>query len=233
MMSNDSIQRRTIDWARRRIAGKWRPYVVASMGRAGSTLVFEALVKGLAMQRFGPLGNRYGVRRIVQSWAFDLGKTNLIGGVVYKTHDFPSTTLAAADPKIVYVFGMASTAAVSVFSCLERYGPSWTDRHLAHLRANGPLEQIWTSDILRIEDQIEAWTNLQNMDVMAVRYESLWDHEKTISDFVEFSISLPARRERLTANAASDMVKRAADLYGPIDDRIAALPDVFYPPLVA
>jgi hypothetical protein len=227
------MQRGAIDWARARMAGRRPPYLVASMGRSGSTIVFEALVNGLALQRFGFLKDHLRLTRVVQSWAFDLPKAKLIGGVVYKTHDFPTQDLCIARPKIVYVFGTASVAAVSVYSCLERYGRAWIDRHFDHLRADGPFEEMWSRDVLRFGDQLEAWINVQGLDVLSVRYESLWDHEMAISDFVGFPVKLPPRRQRFTTAKETDVMVRATDLYSSLDARIEALPDVFRPPLTS
>lgn len=202
------------------------------MGRSGSTVIFDALVEGVTLQRFGKAGCGLNFTRLVRSWAFDLEQTPLIGGVVYKTHDFPVPELATSKPKIVYVFGSASQAAVSVHSCLDRYGREWVDLHMNHLRAKGRFEDMWTADILRFEDQINAWTQVAGLDVLAIRYETMWDHERTVSDFLGFRVVLPPRRKRLTASADPEIIYKAQSLYRALDERIAALPDVFQPPLV-
>lgn len=232
MTSRQSSKRRAVDWVRKGLAGARPPVVVASMGRAGSTLVFDALVEGMALRRFGRAGQRLGLERLVRSWAFDLTQTPLIGGVVYKTHDFPPPGLAQHNPKIVYVFGSASQAAVSVHSCVDRYGRAWVDQHFRHLRARGRFEDMWTQDVLRFEDQIDAWTQVADLDVLAVKFDALWDHERTMSDFLGVRVKLPPRRDRLAASADADVMARARSLYAALDARIAALPDVFRPPVI-
>ena len=224
------IAGRYIDKLRSLLSGQWPAFVVASMGRAGSMVVYKALVTGLSSRRFGLLGPN--LVHFVKGHAWDLSATDLIGGVVYKTHGFPDGLKPKWPIKIIFTFGSASDSAVSLYLCLERYGRKWIEDHLKHLRADGPFEDIFQRDVLRFEEQIKSWSSVTDLDVLAVRYETLWDHVDTLSDFVGFPVSLPPRRARLATTADPEIVRRAQALYGELDTQIAALPDVFRPPLL-
>ncbi len=66
------------------IPTRYDSIVVASMGRSGSTLVYDALCEGSAAARFGPLKD-FG-RKIVRDVAWGLSGHSFAPGVVYRTH---------------------------------------------------------------------------------------------------------------------------------------------------
>lgn len=218
-----------LDATRRLMSGSWPAYLIASPGRSGSTVIYDALASGLARQRLGWSGPTFD--RFFSSRAWDLASATLIGGIVYKTHDFPYRFEPIGPVKTVFVFGSAAEAAVSVHLCLGKYGRPWVDQHLMHLGATGPFEEILNRDVLRLEEQVAAWSAVKGLDVLAIRYEALWDHQDTLSAFVGFPVELPRRHERDAVTADPNVLDRAGNLYQALDDRIARLPDVFHPPL--
>lgn len=207
--------------------------VVSSMGRAGSTMVYDALVEGMTRKHFGSLvGSLVPARNsFVGRTAWDLSTTTLIGGTVYKTHDHPDSVAPERPAKFVFTFCAASDSVVSVHLCSQRYGREWTESHLEHMGADGPFEDIFERDVLRLAEQVEKWSSATHLDVLAIRYEALWNHVDILSEFVGFPVSLPPFRGRRAANADPRIVHRARALYREVDSAIAALPDVFYPPL--
>ncbi len=231
MSERRSLVAAPLDATRRLISGSWPAYLVASPGRSGSTVVYDALAAGMARQRLGRSGPT--LDRFYSSRAWDLGAANLIGGIVYKTHDFPHRFRPRRPVKTVFVFGSAAESAVSVHLCLGRYGRPWVDQHLLHLGASGPFEELLDRDILRLEEQMAAWSAVEGLDVLAIRYEALWDHQNTLSDYVGFPVALPPQRKRGAVNADPEVIDRARALYHRLDDQIASLPDVFRPPLRA
>ena len=204
-------------------------FVVASMGRAGSGLLRRALVNGVSRKRFGTLGPK--LRKFVTTQEMDLSAFKLAGGVIYKTHNFPYDFRPTRPTKIIFIFGSASDAAVSVYLCMERKGRQWIDRHFEHLQADGPFEEMFERDVLRFEEQIESWSSVSDLDVLAIRYETLWNNIDIISDYAGFPVLLPPKRERQAKAANPEIIRRAQALYGELDAQIVALPDVFRPPL--
>lgn len=196
--------------------------LVASMGRSGSTLVYDSIVEGYANARHARLG-QIGVR-VVKSQAWDLRSDQLLPGVVYKTHDFPSYLQQASGIKAVFCFGSAIDAAVSVLSCLDRYGADWVERHLLHLRASGGLEDLFHRDALRFGEQLDEWFSETRFPVLRLKYDEIWQHEAEISDFLGFRIQLPERKERSSALSDIEKLGRLKSVFCDLDSKIHQLP---------
>lgn len=194
------------------------------MGRAGSTLVHDALCSALAAVRF-PYAQRMG-RQIVRGYAWSLGDTQLRNGVVYKTHALARELPSDSKARVIFLYGKASDTVVSVLSCKERYGAGWIDAHFEHMRARGPLEELTTKDVLRLEEQLDGWLSARGHPVLGLRYETLWDNVGILSAFVGFPVTLPPKMPRASTHtieeAAQSVVVRS---YAALDERIDALPD--------
>ena len=163
--------------------------MVASMGRSGSTLVHHAVVAGIAEARFGPIW-RLGEESVrVEAWKPE--HTEFRAGVVYKTHALPGSLPHDAEVRVIFVFGTASTAVLSVLSCVERISPEWVCLHFDHMNAQGTLIELPTRDVLRLEEQIDSWHTPGPQDVLAVKYDALWTNVDAISAFVRFEVRLP------------------------------------------
>jgi hypothetical protein len=206
------------------LPSRYAPIVVASMGRAGSTLVHDSLCSGMAAARF-PYAQGIGIR-IVRDYAWNLGEVRLYNGVVYKTHALAQELPPDSKARVVFLYGRASNAVLSVLSCNERYGSEWIEAHFEHLRAQGSLEELPTKDVLRIEEQVNGWLSGTRQPVLGLRYETLWDHIGVLSDFAGFPVTLPQRRPRSGAlsvgEATRNVVMRS---YASLDERINKLPD--------
>lgn len=179
--------------------------VVASPGRSGSTVIFEALVAGMAKKRFG-LSHRY-LKGLVRCDAWRLSSCILRAGYVYKTHDLPSKNLWLSNTKTVFVFGDVVDTVTSVISCQERFGREWVEEHLKHLNASGEMSDILDKDILRISEQLGFWFEADNLDLMLVHYEAIWEpgFNETLSKFVGFKAELPEFRGRSEKAELSDL----------------------------
>ena len=187
------------------------PIIVASMGRSGSTLVHEALSEGLAAARFGPLKNLG--RKIVKDVAWDLSGEHFAPGVAYKTHALASELPRDCNTRVVFVFGSASEAALSVLS-------------FAHMRACGSFEELGERDVLRFEEQIDGWLGIDHVKILGLRYEAIWDNVDELSCFVGFSVALPERRPRVSRqNMDATTAEKFAATYRTLDKKIAALAD--------
>lgn len=204
-----------------------QPVVVASMGRSGSTLVYNALVEGVARARFGLFASR--LAGVVRDVAWDFSSQPFANGRIYKTHGFPDGLTAGDRPRVVFLFGSASDAARSVLHCDITYGRAWIEEHFVHLTATGTIKELPKRDVLRFGEQLDAWLGCEAVPVLALRYEDLWvsGADALLSRFAGYPVSLPARRAR--ASAASDrgvLDAQIAETYAPLDQRIAALPAV-------
>ena len=219
-----SAQRRIESLLRRGLPSRYPPIVVASFGRAGSTMVHDSLCRAMAMARFWrPQGLGH---RIVSDYAWDLRDTRLHNGVVYKTHALAHELPVSSRARVIFLFGLASDTVISVLSCRQRYGREWIQAHFEHMRASGTLADLPERDVLRLEEQLDGWLSETRHPVLALRYETLWDHIGVLSDFVGFPVTLPRRRPRESAVAIGDAtVEVVHRTYAALDERITALPD--------
>ena len=200
------------------------PVVVASMGRSGSTLIWDALRRAIAVARFpGPL-QAQGLR-LVSDQAWDLDRIRFARGVVYKTHGLASELPENHGVKVIFLFGSATDAALSVRACRDRYGARWIKQHFEHLRAAGPFEDLGARDVLRFGEQLDGWIGKTGTPRMILHYDAVWDHVQTLSDFVGVPVRLPPRHPRSSASVAdSETRARFAEAYETLDARIAAMP---------
>ena len=208
------------------------PIVVASMGRSGSTLVYDALRSAVGDERFGWLGHDR-ARATVTAMAFGPATTRFENGVVYKTHALPAefddvAGSALAEARFVFVFGPPSDAVISFLTLGERYSARWVRAHLHNLRATDDASEILDRDVLGLQRQLECWARVTHREVLCLEYDALWDEQSTLSDFLDLEIELPPRRDRLSTDlVAADQVALARRRYARGDAAVAALPGAF------
>ena len=195
--------------------------IVASYGRSGSTLLYRAVIEAMCAARFG----KY--RNFVAEESWTLGDKPLRSGLVYKTHDYPTVLAGRNDLRTLFVFGSARDAVLSVIEQEEKEGHAWIDEHLEHLKAQGPMADILERDILGIGSQLSAWAGFAESPVLCLRYEALWDAEERIREFTGLPVVLPPRRARSEKSVPEEVRASVERVYGPLDERIDQLPDVF------
>lgn len=200
------------------------PVVVASMGRSGSTLVCKALRQAFSVKRFPASVKDLGLR-VVTDTAWDLSEKSFRKGVVYKTHglaeEFPVTSKA----KVIFLFGCASDAALSVLSCHESKGEKWIEEHFEHLRARGTFAELSQRDVLRFEEQIDGWMGLKGTERLILHYDALWDHEDTLAKFVGAPVALPVRQARKGPSAVDKNTRSQFEAtYAALDAKIKSMP---------
>ncbi len=203
------------------------PIIVASMGRSGSTLVYEALCEGMLRARFRFAHER--LRGLVRDTAWNLAEANFRNGRIYKTHDFARHLNANPKLKAVFLFGSASAAARSVINCRSTYGDNWIASHFRHLAAKGELSEVPHKDVLRFQEQLDSWLENDRVPTLSLRYEDLWLPESLaeLSKFVGFEVKFPARRARESSQAnLGDSEGEIQRTYHQLDQRILSLPSI-------
>ena len=205
------------------LGSKYPPIIVASMGRSGSTLVYDAVRHSFAERWSKPLSGV--VARIMSDAAWDLRHITFRNGVVYKTHGLAHELPACSNAKVIFLFGPASDSALSVLACREKYGEEWIADHLEHLRANGDFEEIGEKDVLRFADQLDSWMGNHDSKRLILHYDAIWDHQELISEFCGFPVNLPARRPRSGVTNADEATRKKFEAtYSELDQRIESLP---------
>lgn len=185
-------------------------------------MLWNALVKGRAQDLLGSYhpSDRGRIGRM----AWDLAGRRFERGTVCKTHDFPHALSLDRPLRIVFLYGRPSDVVLSVLRCHREMGAAWIEDHLRHMHANGRFEEIIDQDMLRLEEQIEAWLSLRGADVLSLNYDGLWEHGHMLDSFVGFPVTLPGRIERQFDDIAGETVRRVRDRYADLDRKIAMLP---------
>lgn len=204
-------------------AARTPPILCASIGRVGSTLSWDALIRSRARALLGAYHPTDWRRVSAMRW--NLKGARLASGRVYKTHDFPYDLALGRPMRILFLFGRPSDVVLSVLRCRVTEGEAWIAEHLRHMHGHEGLDGILDRDVLRIEEQIDAWLALRGGDVLSLKYDALWTQRDVLSDFVGFDVALPARVERDIADLDPDLVMRVRASYAALDAKVAALPD--------
>lgn len=199
--------------------------VVASFGRAGSTLIYDAATDAMANAQYGRC-NRL-TRRLSQDDEFDLPPTKFHAGVVYKTHDHATFLDTSKGVRSIFLFGSALDAALSVHEQKDLRGEDWVKSHFQHLRRPYRYDDLFKEDVLGFRDQCISWMGYDKAPVLCLRYEDLWDNVDQISEFCGTEITLPERRARKQKDVPSENLRAAQQVYGSVDDALARLPGAF------
>lgn len=203
-----------------------RPVLVASMSRSGSTLLHKSVVTAWAERRFGRHAGR--MRPFIDEAAWRLDETPLVGGVVYKTHDLPDGLPRETRPRVLFTYRRASDVAISIVGCSERFGPKWFKKMRSNLRGHGELGELLEADTFGLGLQVDEWSKAEGVDVLGLRYESLWSRAAEIEAFLGFPVTLPPRRSS-PKHAPPDpaLTEKLRATYAELDRRIEAMPDMF------
>ena len=217
--------RRAFKLTLQRLPSRKDAIVVASFGRAGSTLVFEAVSRAMTRARFGTAVDP--LFRLFRSDAFGEVPGGLRRGVTYKTHAYPEMLAGQEDVRTIFLFGSAVDAALSVHDQKALRGEAWVRLHFAHLQRPYRYDDLLREDVLGFRDQCIAWMGHDRSPVLCLRYEAIWDHADTLAAFTGLKIALPERRPRAEKAVSPELLESAERVYGAIDADLARLPDCF------
>lgn len=172
--------------------------VVASSGRAGSTMLYDALTDSLLLSRFG-VSQKYRVgralKRYVAGHVYSLDKLNDSPFVICKTHDLQMNA-PKGRYKYIFIYGDPLESALSVEKMVNKAGKLWFYEHQKHLRASGSYADLYDHDVLNYRNQLTGWLNSSRDDLLCMDYEDLWEKRNELSRFVGFEVDLPVRKQR-------------------------------------
>jgi hypothetical protein len=171
------------------------PIVIVSTGRAGSTMMYKALIKALIASRFQnyPKWFQKFASRVAGEFLDDLRDIRNSYSPVLKSHDLFHEELEGM-AKFIFIYGDPLDSAQSVTEMWKKNGVHWVEEHIAHLRGGGSPYDLYQKDILNYENQLKSWGDAK--DVFAVHYDDLWFQQSQLSLFCGLSIKLPKRRRR-------------------------------------
>lgn len=180
--------------------------VVASTGRSGSTMLFDAIVSAFIANNSSLLCWFFSysfLKEICSGYESRIDKICKFSPHIIKTHDIIED-IHVDKANFIFVYGDPLESVQSVEIMSKNNGMLWFDEHQYHLRAVGDFEDLYKSDVLNFEHQIISWTNIRNKKIKILKYEELWDKVNEISEFVGFVINLPERKARAKKNIKHD-----------------------------
>lgn len=201
------------------------PILVASMSRAGSTVLFRSVRRGWTESRFGANAER--LAPLIGEHLWRIENARLVPGVVYKTHDLPAAALCEARPKVLFTYRKATDVALSIALKRAVEGPDWFSMHEEHMGAKGGYEEFLRRDTLGLERQIDGWFTAEGLDLLGLHYDSIWERRAEIEDFLGFPIPLPKRVATSHAGVPAEDAALIRATYSPLDRKIETLPDMF------
>jgi hypothetical protein len=185
-----------------RVLNLGTPTVVASFGRAGSSLMTESCVRSLARHGgiYGALDRIVGLDHL-PGW--DLSDVRPVKWV-YKTHAFFDSALTPR-ARSVYIFTDLSRSIASHLRMLREADPEWRDAHLRHfgLSALSRHDAISVFREFDIAGRFFSWYEQTSHPVAFVRLDGLWQSRQKLSDFLGYELEI-AESPRLPSTELSD-----------------------------
>ena len=172
--------------------------IIASTGRSGSTMLFNAVADSLIMHRLHiaphtPIANF--IKRLSTGYVDRIKTLPEKPYLIIKTHDIcdlpPETNY-----KYIFVYGDSLESALSVEQMVEKKGQQWFSDHQYHLRAFGDHQDLFQKDVLAYQKQLESWLTQSEPNIVCVYYDELWDKSERFSDLLGFKVQLPPQRQR-------------------------------------
>ena len=173
-------------------------YVITSIGRCGSQLITEAIHNHVWGFVDHPKAFLKKTRPFIRQYPEEFSN-----GSVYKTHLYPIEY--PDNCKIVFTFGNPLDIILSVIRRSKE--PNWGPAHFKNLAANWTdFPDIMNRDVLNLEKMFDAFYNQEhNFDLMCVRYESMWDVEEQMSEFLGFEFKMPTKIDRIAVKQKADL----------------------------
>lgn len=203
------------------------PIVVNSYGRSGSTVLTKSIVKS-AIELENYTENDLTYRSVSQS-AWDLQNINLSNGIIYKTHDYPPKKTLRDNVRMIYTFADPIDVVLSLVRLYDQKGEQWIKDHYRHLNTSfANFETIVYEDQLQLAQHLDAWLNEDRFPVAFVKYETMWNHQDELSDYLGFKINLPPFEERKAKRENDgDLLQALEATYGSLRDRVRDLESFF------
>ncbi len=203
---------------RRRLAHKLRratarhAYMIAGLGRCGTTLLVQAL------REHGFVYSNILLPRMEQL-------TEPVPGTIYKTHALPPSTLPA-HVKLIYLFGDPLDIVVSTHRQINEWGAG----HHRNFGSESFVsnDAVFHEDTLGLTEHFAQWYRPQGFCFLTLRYEKLYTRpvRRALDDYLGFALPLPAFRPRQTIGAAHARKSEILSVYRGLIQATEAADDV-------
>jgi len=153
------------------------PIIISSMGRSGSTLLFDVLKNYRSNNEFIILHD----------------KLNLKNNFLYKTHSFSEDMPKNCNCKVLYLFSNPYNVVISAHKNTN------LKMHYKHMNGFWGMRNQWhIFDSLRLEDNFDSWYKKQNFELLTIKYECLYENINIIEDFIGEKLIFPEIKKRKT-----------------------------------
>ena len=184
----------------KKVAGKFLsksnyPIVVASCGRSGSKM----LKRHIALSCVRCIGKilRKRTSKVITCQKWNLRPLDFNEGLVYETHDYPPDNIEMCEAKFIYIYSNPFRIIYSLLKQRQKRGKKWFSSHAKHLKAKSACaDQLTKDDVLHLEDNFTAWSNVESSNVFTIHLDNLWVRSHEISDFLDIDVTLPKRKPR-------------------------------------
>lgn len=176
-----------------------KPIVIASTGRSGSTMLYESVVNSYIKSRYGKLcANKVlykYLKKAAGGYADRVKDLIKIKQPIIKTHSlFREEYIDSA--KYIFVFGDPFESAKSVENIVTNKDKVWFEEHVYHLESSGYIEDIYKSDVLNYNEQIESWASKKRSSILVLSYDDIWKNMDDVSKHIGFSVEIPKKKTR-------------------------------------
>lgn len=187
------------------------PLIINSYGRSGSTVLTNSIINCVTDNKYL---NTEVIRRGISDVAWDLEKTKLKKGIIYKTHDYPPKIINNKDIKMIYTYADPVDVVLSLLNRFEERGEAWMKEHFNHLKVDYTNFNIVNEDQLKLENHLDSWINETRIPIAFIRYEEMWNYQDEISNFLDLKIKLPSFKKR-KAKEIDDkkLISKISDTY--------------------
>jgi hypothetical protein len=200
------------------------PIVSTSMGRVGSTLLYNSLVDGRLNSIFGTIDPTK--RPLLATSCWNLNELRWRPAAIYKSHDLPPIAMAPKRVRIVFLYGTPSDVALSLVRAWRLKGREWMLDHFLHMHAIGTFDELLERDVLQLGIRLSTWPNYRGAETLCLRYEALWNKLEVLEEFVGFRVQLPPWKKREFSDIDPAVVDKARSTYRALDEVASKLPDV-------
>lgn len=186
------------------VFGRFTPIVIASTGRAASTMMAKSIAFSLVLNRYSylPSWMQVGLVALSKSYFDRLSDIDAFNcSPVIKTHDLYDDSLRKKF-KYVFVYGDPLDSAASAMRQGVLHGSNWLSKHIFHLCGRGSADQVAQKDVLNYEAQILAW---QKSPAFSIHYSEIRARNDDLSRYLGFPLKLPPRRVRAENNFPSSV----------------------------
>lgn len=201
--------------------------IINSYGRSGSTVLTKSILKSIV--RDITFSDSKLVKSSFSREAWDLNEINIKSGAVYKTHDYPPIEVPEGNFKMLYTFANPIDVVTSIKRLKNEKGMKWINDHFDHLKVdNADIDKIDQQDILKLESHLNTWVNETRFPVMFLNYETMWDYQSEISEFLGFTFELPEFKKRISnVDKDEETYSMLQETYSSLIHRIAELDNCF------